>query len=128
MKSVITRTLIAALGTAVLPGSILGGSTASARPLPYTGTNMSGGEFYTPKPGVTPVYGTNFGYPSPEEFDYFAGKGLNIFRLQFYWETLQPVADGPFNQVEADRLAGVVNSATRKGLTVILDPHNYARY
>jgi len=127
VKSVNIRSFaLAACMMVAMPAGVLGG--ASARPLPYTGTNLSGGEFYTPKPDVTPIYGTNFSYPTPEEFDYFSSKGLNIFRLQFYWETLQPVADGPFRQEEIDRLAAVVNGATKKGLTVIIDPHNYARY
>lgn len=101
---------------------------AAAGPLPFTGINLSGGEFYGPKPGIVPVYGKNFIYPSPAEFDYFAAKGMNVFRLPFLWETLQPVPDQALNPEEADRLQEVVTGATRKGLTVLLDPHDYARY
>jgi len=100
----------------------------AAEPLPYTGVNLAGGEFYTPKPGVTPIYGTNFEYPNAREFDYFVGKGMNLIRLQFLWETLQPEAHKPFRSAEIARLRDVVNLATSKGLTVLIDPHNYARY
>ncbi|HWB61441.1 MAG TPA: glycoside hydrolase family 5 protein, partial [Chthoniobacteraceae bacterium] len=97
-------------------------------PLPYTGVNLSGGEFYHPKPGVAPQYGKNFIYPSPEEFAYFASKGMNVFRVQFLWETLQPEMNKPLVPAEVDHLHACVKSATDKGLIVLLDPHNYARY
>ncbi len=99
-----------------------------AGPLAFTGVNLSGGEFYHPAPGVAPLYGKNYIYPSPEEFAYFASKGMNIFRVQFLWETLQPAMNASLNQPETDRLRACVKAATDKGLTVLLDPHNYARY
>lgn len=101
---------------------------AGAKPLPYTGVSLSGGEFYDPVKTPDPVYGKNFTYPTAAEFDYFAGKGMNVFRIPFLWETLQPQAQQPFRKAEIDRLKAVVHEATDKGLTVILDPHNYARY
>lgn len=112
----------------LLLGLIAGTGPVSAKPLPYTGTNLSGGEFGDVAPGKPRVYGTNFVYPSPAEFDYFAGRGMNVFRLPFRWETLQPTAKGPLDRAETDRLKGVVTAGTKKRLVVILDPHNYARY
>jgi endoglucanase len=53
---------------------------------------------------------------------------MNIIRLPFLWETLQPAAKQPFRPVEINRLKAVVKLATGRGLVVILDPHNYARY
>ncbi len=99
-----------------------------AEPLPYTGVNFAGGEFYDPNQVPEPEYGRNFVYPTEEQFRYFAGKGMNVFRLGFRWETLQPKASEPFRPAEIERLAGVVRAATDLGLTVILNPHNYARY
>jgi len=96
--------------------------------LPYTGANLSGGDFYQPKPDNRPVYFKQFVYPNAEEFDYFARKGMNVFRVGFLWETLQPSANKPFDPVELKRLADVVRIGTAKHLTVLLDPHNYARY
>src|SRR6266851_2300514 len=100
----------------------------TAQPLPYTGVNLAGGEFYDPTKIREPVYGKNFTYPTAAELDYFAGKGMNIIRLPFLWETLQPAAKQPFRPVEINRLRAVVKLATARGLVVILDPHNYARY
>lgn len=107
-----------------------GGKAAASqpKPLPFTGTNLSGGEFYGPKLGKKPVYSKNFIYPSAAEFDYFAGKGMNIIRIPFRWETLQPEMNQPLDAVELGRLRASVSAATGKGLVVLLDPHNYARY
>src|SRR5271155_2431174 len=91
-------------------------------PLSFTGVNLAGGEFYGPKVGQAPVYFKNFIYPSAEEFDYFAAKGMNVFRIPFRWETLQPDLNQPLKQAEIDRLRACVTLATGKGLMVILDP------
>ena len=102
--------------------------TANTQPLPYTGVNIAGGEFYDPGKVPEPVCGRNFTYPTREEFEYFAARGMNVFRIPFLWETLQPKAKEPFRPAEIARLKAVVKLATDRGLLVILDPHNYARY
>ncbi|HEY3281614.1 MAG TPA: glycoside hydrolase family 5 protein [Armatimonadota bacterium] len=100
----------------------------AAAPLPYTGVNLAGGEFGSVGPGQPPVYNKGYVYPTAEEFDYFAGKGMNLFRIPFHWEVLQPEPKKPLSPVELKRLRDVVKLATSRKLTVILDPHNYARY
>jgi endoglucanase len=100
----------------------------TAQQLPYTGVNIAGGEFYDPTKIHDPVYGRNFTYPTAVELEYFAGKGMNVIRFAFLWETLQPVAKQPFRPVEIARLKAAVKLATGRGLVVILDPHNSARY
>ncbi|EEF60460.1 glycoside hydrolase family 5 protein [Pedosphaera parvula] len=121
--------LIILLGFALVaakPG--VAAQTNVMKPLPYTGVNLAGGEFYDPVKTPEPMYGRNFSYPTRAEYEYFAGKGMNVFRVQFLWETLQAKAKEPFRQAELDRLKSTVKLATARGLTVILDPHNYARY
>jgi len=98
------------------------------RPLAFTGVNISGGEFGDTKPGVTRIYGTNYTYPSASELDYFAGKGVNIVRFPFHWADLQPALNGPLNADVLKRIKGVVSDATGRGVVVLLDPHDYARY
>jgi len=117
--------LIAAL---LLIFLIAGARAVSAKPLPFTGTNLSGGEFCNPQPGKPPVYGKNFIFPSAAEFSYFASKGMNVFRIPFRWETLQPALKQPLVPAEVAHLKDVVRDGTSKGLTILLDPHNYARY
>ncbi len=99
-----------------------------AQPLLFTGTNLSGGEFGDVHPGKAPVYGKDFVYPNEGESAYFASKGMNVIRLPFRWEVLQPTPKTPLVLAEEQRLRDVVAAATKKNLVVLLDPHNYARY
>jgi endoglucanase len=104
---------------------------AHAGPLPLTGANMAGGEFWwarKPKGEVHPQYGVNYSYPTKAEIDYFAAQGMNFFRYQFLWETLQPAVRTPLDQADLDRLKTSVRTATSNKRIVLLDPHNYARY
>jgi len=96
--------------------------------LPLTGVNIAGGEFYKPQRGVAPEYGRQYAYPTKAEIDYFAGQGMNLFRYQFLWETLQPELKTPLDRAALERLKTAVQFATAKKLVVLLDPHNYARY
>jgi endoglucanase len=105
--------------------------SAAAGPLPLTGVNIAGGEFWwarKPKGEIHPQYGVNYNYPTKAEVDYFAGQGMNFFRYQFLWETLQPTPRMPLDTTDLARLKESVNLATSKNLIVLLDPHNYARY
>jgi endoglucanase len=109
----------------------MGGITAAAGPTPadgpaFTGVNLSGAEFASQKqPGV---YGRDYIYPNPAEIDFFLSRGLNVFRIPFLWERLDPGLGGPLDGAELQRLQAVVSYATAKGASIILDPHNYARY
>lgn len=100
----------------------------AARLLPFTGVNLAGGEFGHPKPGSISRYGTDYIFPAPSELDYFAGKGMNIIRLPFRWEDLQPHLRQPLDPINLERIKSVVQEAGRRRMVVILDPHNYARY
>lgn len=95
-------------------------------PLPYGGVNLSGAEFG--EHNLPGAYGTDYIYPTADELDYFKSKNMNIIRLPFRWERLQPSLYIEFNQEERNRLDAVVQAALERNLTVILDPHNYARY
>lgn len=106
----------------------LASSASAEEPLAYTGTNLSGGEFGHPKPGEVPIYGKNFIYPSEKEYRYFAAKGMNIFRVPFRWEILQPELQKELVPEELKRLKSAIEAGTNQGVTVILDPHNYARH
>ena len=111
-------------------------SLASA-PLSYKGASLAGAEFGVDAYGNGPLPGkfaVNYmypdsayaaGYTSP---DYFLSKGMTTFRLPFRWERLQPTRNAPFDAVELARLTTTVGHLTAKGATVLLDPHNYARY
>ena len=110
----------------VVETSIYPRALRAASPVAYTGVNLAGADFgYTKLPGT---YGQDYIYPSHAEVDYFVGKGMNIFRLPFLWERLQRSLFGSFDAAELARIDDFVSYATGKGATVLLDPHNYARY
>jgi endoglucanase len=91
-----------------------------------TGVNLAGAEFNARKiPGQ--VF-TDYTYPSNAELDYIAKQGANIIRFPFLWERLQPQANGPLDTAELGRLRTTVQNANARGLCVLLDVHNYARY
>jgi endoglucanase len=90
------------------------------------GVNLSCAEFGA---GSVPgVYGKDYTYPTHAEIDYFVGKGMKVFRLPFLWERLQRTLGGDLDAAELGHIDDVVSYATGRGATVIVDPHNYARY
>jgi endoglucanase len=122
--------------TVLVTAALLGSSCSLLHPQPpagsqilkYTGVCMSGGEWYDPTKTPNPVYGSDFVYPTAQEFSYFKSKGMNIFRLCFLWETIQPKPLQTLDPMQLGYLKTSVEAATNQGLIVILDPHNYARY
>ncbi|MBO9663890.1 glycoside hydrolase family 5 protein [Dokdonella sp.] len=113
------RTTVLAL---MLGGALCAQAGANNR---YGGVNLSGAEFGEALPGEPSV---DYTWPTNAEIDYFRSRGMNIVRIQFLWERLQPAMYGDF---EADYLApldGLVAHATAAGVRVILNPQNFARY
>lgn len=99
---------------------------APGQTVDYVGVNLSGAEFGEDNlPGMRDG---NYTYPTPEEAEYFVGKGMNVFRLPFRWERLQRTLEGDFDSGELTALRTIVSAAKREGADIILDPHNYARY
>jgi endoglucanase len=90
------------------------------------GVNLAGAEFgETNLPGV---FGNDYTYPTHAEVDYFISKKMNLIRLPFRWERLQPTLGAAFDPAEQGRLDDLVDYITQQGASVLIDPHNYARY
>ena len=115
------KSILFSLGFALAPVA-----SALAAPLELTGVNLAGGEFGSGQ--IPGTYGQHYIYPSNAEVDYFVDKGMNVFRVPFRWERLQRTLGGDLDAAEFNRLNNVVNYITSKGASVILDPHNSARY
>ena len=97
------------------------GSAASAMRL--VGVNLAGAEF---APGNDPgSYNRDYTYPTHQELDYYAAKGMTVIRLPFLLDRMQASANGPLNPAQLGYLDDVVNYAVAKGLKVVLDPHDY---
>ncbi len=90
--------------------------TTRARP-PLRAVSLSGAE-----------WNTGAMYPTQSEIDYFIDTGMTAIRLPFEWARLQPTPRAPFAATEWAKLDAVVQYATGRGASVILDPHNFARY
>lgn len=114
------KTLIAA---ALLTAS----AAAHAAPLEWRGISLSSAEWgeKLPFPGV---HGKDFVYPSVASTAYYQALGMNVMRIAFRWERLQPTLMGEFDPTELARLREFVDGTTARGLHVLLDPHNYAAY
>jgi endoglucanase len=93
--------------------------------MPFRGVNLASAEFGATLPGAE---GVDYDFPTNAEVDYFLGKGMNTFRIGFKWERLQSQAYADFVPAYAAKLDATVAYATSKGATVILNPHNFARY
>ena len=86
----------------------------------YPGVNLASAEF-----GEGTKLGTNFIYPSREEFAYYQGKGLNLIRIPFLWERVQPRLRGELDAANIAEIDRCIEQANRLDLVVVLDPHNY---
>lgn len=118
-------------------GSSASGSGGVCANVSYKGVSLAGAEFAVDSSGNGPLpgtFGVHYMYPDASYAQgytspgYFLGKGMTTFRLPFRWERLQPKRNAPFDAAEMARLTTTVDHLTAMGATVVLDPHNYARY
>ncbi|HVX36665.1 MAG TPA: glycoside hydrolase family 5 protein [Hyphomicrobium sp.] len=120
-RSVVCGGLALTLGGAA---SIPRAQGASAqRKLTMAGVNLAGAEFGN----VPGRFSFDYAYPPSATIDYYAGLGFNLIRVPFRWERMQPKLGAPLASEEQARLSAVVDRATSRGMSVIIDPHNYAR-
>ena len=72
--------------------------------------------------------GTDYQVPSSKSAAYYTGKGMNLIRIAFLWERLQPTLGGPLDPAYLAHLMSVTSQANRHGAAVLLDVHNFGRY
>ncbi|WP_213881182.1 cellulase family glycosylhydrolase [Pseudomonas sp. dw_358] len=88
------------------------------------GINLSGMEYSeTTLPGAA---GTNYFLPTLANFQYWAGKGMNIVRLPIYLARWFDTPGGPLNATGQAHLDLVQGYANATGLVIVLDGHDYA--
>lgn len=102
-------------------------ATTAPSKLEWRGISLSSAE-WGEKDLAGSVLGKDFVYPSVASTAYYQAKGMNLMRVGFRWERLQPVLNGEFDAAELARLREFVDGTTARGLSVMLDPHNYAAY
>ena len=88
------------------------------------GVSLAGAEFGQLVPGQ---HGRDYIYPGASDFKFCAAQGFNVVRLPFKWERLQPDLNGSFDTDEWTHIAAAITTASKLGMSLIIDPHNYAR-
>lgn len=102
------------------------GLLLNASAFKFMGVNEAGAEFGSNIPGV---YMVDYTFPRTSSIDYMISSGMNIIRLPFLWERIQPQLGGSFDPTYLGYITTTVNYITvTKGAYVLLDVHNYARY
>ena len=99
-------------------------SVKSISQIPF-GVNLAGAEFGENMPGTFDV---DYTYPTLTQLDYYQSKGLNLVRLPYRWERIQPVLNGNLDSDELLRIKYFLQIAADRNMVVILDLHNYCRY
>ena len=80
---------------------------------------MAGGEFGAPAADPTSgfsnpnpgTYGQAYHFDQQATFDYLAARGIEVVRIPFRWERLQPTLGGRLDDAELGRLKAVVARA-----------------
>lgn len=88
------------------------------------GVNLAGAEYIGPKGEKS---GIDY-FPTHEEIEFFAAKGMNEFRFPIAWENLQPKLGGPLDSAYLAKLKDVIAYADKLGVDAIIDMHNYGSY
>jgi len=89
------------------------------------GVNLASAEFGQNFPGK---FGLDYSYPTASELDYYKSKGLTLIRIPFAWERMQPTLNGPLDSAQVGYMTNFLNAADARGMSVIMDVHNYGRY
>lgn len=97
---------------------------SGSHPLP--GINLAGAEFAAKKtPGR---YGWDYIYPNAGEVNYFAAKGMKLFRVPMLWERIQPALEQKLDPNELARLKSLAASIHQTGGVMVIDVHDYGHY
>jgi aryl-phospho-beta-D-glucosidase BglC (GH1 family) len=88
------------------------------------GVNLAGAD----RPKRPGVVGEAYIAPVGQEFRYYRSKHIRLFRISFYWESIQSQLNGPLDAEEVRRLDAIVAEARALHVSVILDVHSYDRW
>ena len=96
------------------------------------GVNLAGAEFAAERddfsnadPGA---HGREYLWHGTGYLAALADRGVRLLRVPMRWERVQPAPGGPLDPRELDRLLTLVSACGDRGVGVIPDVHNYARY
>jgi endoglucanase len=88
--------------------------------------NLSGAEFAADKlPGTA---NTDYVFPSSAALSAWKAKGVLVVRMPVLWERLQPTLNEPLDATYAKQIDQVLKLAAARGMSILLDIHNYGSY
>lgn len=90
---------------------------------PRIGVNLAGADM----PKRPESSGEALIAPVGDEFRYYKSKHIQLFRIPFYWESIQPQLNGELDREELRRLDALLAAAETLHLKIILDVHSYDR-
>lgn len=114
------------LGAVTAFAGLSSASAVCLQDAPLRGVNLSGAEFNGRK--IPGTMFTDYTYPSPSDFEYFADKGANMIRLPVRWERVQRELQGDLQGAEVSELRKAVANARNNGQCLLIDLHNYSAY
>jgi endoglucanase len=114
------------LATGLLGAATVFAAKAECAALPLIQMNIAGAAF---GPEVLPgqLY-WNYFFPSVAELEQWRVRHIKVIRFPVLWERLQPKLNGAFDPTYATLIDTLLKQAATKGMTVILDVHNYGLY
>lgn len=74
------------------------------------------------------TFGQHYTAPNLEALTALKQRKMNVLRLPFKWERIQPTLNGPLDTVYLGRLLQVMRDVNSLGMKAIIDMHNYGRY
>jgi len=91
----------------------------ASKPQYLMGINYAGGTFRREQ---------GFVVPDAKSLDYWQSKGVMLIRLPFNWPQLQPKLNEPLDAKYVEALKKSVSLMNDRGMKVLLDLHDYAKY
>ena len=110
--------------------------THAANHKSWHGVSAAGAEFSAPETEATSSFSSaypgiidhDYHYTSAQSLHFLASRGVRVIRLPFRWERIQPQLRSPLYLPEVERLKNEVGLASKEGLRVVLDLHNFGGY
>ncbi|CAD6564570.1 MAG: hypothetical protein CYPHOPRED_004082 [Cyphobasidiales sp. Tagirdzhanova-0007] len=107
-----------------------GAASASQSPISgLSGVNLAGLDFGSDIWATAPAFPHDYLAPPMDQIQHFSSQGVNVFRIPFLWEYMEP--NGPGTGLDSSFFGmydSYVQQALSQGAYVIVDPHNYARW
>ncbi len=91
------------------------------------GVNLAGAEFYHKKMDGDGRLNHDYHYPTTRELDYWQSKDMRLIRLPFKWDRIQRTVGDTLYRAEVDVIRTILREADKRGMSVLIDMHNYGR-